>query len=80
MQESDVIKELITLLEKTHSFEQTLNGQTALIGDLGLESIQVIEYLCDVEDRFDLIIDEDKLADVQTFDDLAAVVVGLRSA
>jgi acyl carrier protein len=51
-----------------------LTPRTALVGDLGLESIQVIEYLCEVEDHFDLAIDEDTLADVHTIGDLARVI------
>lgn len=55
-----------------------LHPRTALVGDLGLESIQVIEYLCEVEDHFDLAIDEDTLADVHTIADLARVVERLQ--
>ncbi|MEX2479231.1 MAG: phosphopantetheine-binding protein [Gammaproteobacteria bacterium] len=71
---SAIVEELIRLLEAALGRRQAMSADTALIADLGLESIQVIEYLCEVEDRFDLAIDEDTLADVQTVGDLAAVV------
>lgn len=72
-----IVTALIELLEKTLEQPREIGPDTALIADLGLESIQVIEYLCEVEDRFDLAIDEDKLADVRTVGDLAEVVRAL---
>ena len=47
---------------------------TAFVKDLGLESIQIIEMLCEIEDAFDLVIGESELSDVVTVADLAAVV------
>ena len=69
-----IVSALIELLRDTLEQPRDIAADTALIADLGLESIQVIEYLCEVEDRFDLAIDEDKLADVRTVGDLAEVV------
>ena len=65
---------LMRLLGNTLGDAAVLSPATDLVGDLGLESIQVIEYLCEVEDHFDLAIDEATLADVHTIADLAAVV------
>ena len=74
-----IVDELIGLLRKSSKIERDIDGTTALVTDLGLESIQVIEYLCEVEDRYDLAIDEDRLADVKTIGDLADVVAQLAS-
>ena len=54
-----------------------ISAQTAFVKDLNLESIQVIEFLCEVEDSFDIVIGEDKLSDVSTVVDLASVVVNI---
>lgn len=70
----DVESDLMALLRNKLGIQQALAPTTALIADLGLESIQVIEFLCEVEDHFDLAIDEDSLADVHTIADLARVV------
>ena len=72
--EEAVEDQLIVLLRKTLGADAALSAATHLVADLGLESIQVIEYLCEVEDHFDLAIDEGTLADVQTITDLAAVI------
>jgi acyl carrier protein len=72
--QTSVEDQLLALLGRTLGDTSTLTPATNLVGDLGLESIQVIEYLCEVEDHFDLAIDEATLADVQTIADLAAVI------
>jgi acyl carrier protein len=77
MKQDEIVQQLIGLLEQTLDSPPPMSSQTALLADLRLESIQVIEYLCDVEDHFDLVIDEDRLADVQTISDLAGVVLAL---
>lgn len=79
MQHSAVVGELIALLNKSLDSPRELSVTSALIADAGLESIQVIEYLCEVEDSFDLVIDEVSLADVITVGDLANVVIKLRA-
>lgn len=76
--EQTVEERLMGLLRKTLDADAPLSPDTNLVGDLGLESIQVIEYLCEVEDHFDLAIDEATLADVQTIADLAAVIKKLQ--
>ena len=72
--------ELIGLLRASLSDPPPLEPSTDLIADVGLESVQVIEYLCEVEDRFDLMIDEESIADVRTIADLAAVVARMKGA
>ena len=74
MECGDTAGELMELLCKTFDDPPQINPETNIVADLGLESIQVIEYLCEVEDHFDLAIDEEALADVQTITDLADVV------
>ena len=39
--------------------------------------MQIIEFLCEVEDHFDIVIGEDSLADVVTVSDLAELVYHL---
>lgn len=77
---SDIENELVRLLRANPEVREDVRPGTHLVADLGLESVQVIEYLCEVEDRYDLVIDEDSLADVHTVSDLAAVVERLVSA
>jgi acyl carrier protein len=51
-----------------------LSGETDLIADLDLESVQVMEFVMEVEDHYDIAIDLESLSNVHTVAELAAVV------
>tara|TARA_Y100000814_G_scaffold172465_1_gene126084 strand:+ start:198 stop:440 length:243 start_codon:yes stop_codon:yes gene_type:complete len=73
-----VISELTDMLRKVSDTSTALSESTAIVKDVGLESIQVIEYLCEVEDHYEIIINEEKIGKVQTVGDLATVVIELK--
>ena len=51
-----------------------LTAATDLVDDLALESIQVMDFIADVEDHFDILIEVDRLANIRTLAELARVV------
>ena len=51
-----------------------LNAATDLVDDLALESIQVMDFIADVEDHFDILIEVDRLATIRKLAELALVV------
>jgi len=51
-----------------------LSGDTDLVADLDLESVQVMEFVVEVEDHYDIAIDLESLSNVHTIAELAAVV------
>lgn len=53
---------------------RSLSGDTDLIADLDLESVQVMEFVVEVEDHYDIAIDLESLSNVRTISELAAVV------
>jgi len=52
-----------------------VSGATNLTSDLTLDSFQIMEFLMEVEDEFDIAIDMNSLSDVHTVADLAGVVM-----
>jgi acyl carrier protein len=50
---------------------RTLTEQTDLLADLGLDSVQVMELVLEVEDRFDISVPLNVLPSVRTVRDLA---------
>ncbi len=52
-----------------------IHADTDLTVDLELESVQVMAFVVEVEDRYDIAIDLNTLSGVRTVGDLAAVVV-----
>ena len=74
MELTEITETGIKLAKKVDDKSETLKPDSALVADLGLESVQIIEFLCEVEDHFDIVIGEDSLADVVTVSDLAKLV------
>ena len=48
---------------------------TNMVSDLQLDSFQVMEFMLEVEDHYDVAIDLESLSNIQTILDLAAVVI-----
>ena len=65
---------LCGLLKKVDGVTQDIQADADLLSDLSLESVQVIEFVMEIEDHYDIIIAEQKLADVRTIAQLARVV------
>ena len=74
MNSKEVTDVIIRLVQRVGENSNDVTADTALVKDLGLESIQIIEFLCEVEDHFDIVIAEEDLSEVSTISDLAVVV------
>lgn len=48
---------------------------TNMVTELQLDSFQVMEFMLEVEDHFDIAVDLDSLSNIHTIDDLAGVVI-----
>ena len=72
---SNIDSELMDLLRQ--ALEQPLpdlQSSTDLIDELSLESIQVMDFIAEVEDHYDIIIEVDRLATVRTITDMGVLV------
>jgi len=72
------VAELVRLLERFAGGRQ-VDEATDLVGDLGLDSIQVMDLLQDVEDRFDVSVPLNVLTDIRTVNDFALQLEALIS-
>jgi len=75
---SDIEHQLSTLLGHITELPDSFNADSDLIDDLALESMQVMEFVMEAEDHFDVAIAQDRLADVRTLAQLATVIEKLR--
>ena len=71
---SDISSDLKKILQGFLNDNQTMIDDTTPINSLGLESVVVLEFITDVEDHYDINIDLDSLANIQTIADLAEAV------
>jgi len=52
-----------------------ISGQSLLIADLGLDSLQSFEMVADLEDHFEITVAMEALQNINTLDDVARVIV-----
>ena len=62
------------------STAKPIDTDTNMVTGLQLDSFQVMEFMLEVEDRFDVAIDLESLSDMQTIRDLAGVVIAAEEA
>jgi acyl carrier protein len=56
-----------------------LSDQTSIVRDLGLDSVAVMDFVMKIEDRFDISVPLDKIADIETLGDLVFAVRDLKA-
>lgn len=72
--QADIETEITRILSGFLEEPPALSGATDLVADLDLESVQVMEFVVEVEDHYDIAIDLESLSNVHTIAELAAVV------
>jgi len=76
----DKLAEILTEYLKTNwvespSSKHSITASTNMVTELQLDSFQVMEFMLEVEDHYDIAIDMESLSNIQTITDLAAVVI-----
>ena len=69
---------MYTLLEKSHQPEIELSEITELVADIGMSSLEVMEFIEQIEDEFDISIPLNILPSISTIGQLAASLPGLQ--
>ncbi len=77
---SEKLAEILTEYLKTNwanspSSNRTVTATTNMVTELQLDSFQVMEFMLEVEDHYDVAIDLDSLSNIQSITDLAGVVI-----
>ena len=57
------------------SSKKTITAETNMVTELQLDSFQVMEFMLEVEDHYDIAIDLESLSNIQTIKDLAGIVI-----
>ena len=71
---------IIELLAHRVPADTELAAETRIVGGLGLDSVAVLDFIQDVEDRFDLSIPLERVAEVQTIGELSLAIQTLKRA
>ncbi len=63
----------------TPASKQAITPETNMVSNLQMDSFQVMEFMLEVEDHYDVAIDLESLSNIQTILDLAGVVIAAHS-
>ena len=69
-----IISELIDLLATQVGDQQQIAPETDIISDLAMESVQIMEFMVEVEDHYEIAISLEALAEIRTLQQLAQLV------
>jgi len=76
----EVMAEICTQLDAFRSDDaQVIRGATVISKDLSIDSLAVMDMVMEIEDRFDVSIPMNLVAEIYTVDELADTVLKLRA-
>ena len=74
----DVMREIFTLLAPYHAGGKPITPQTVISTGLTVDSLTIMDVIMELEDRFDVTIPLNTVAEIDTIDQLAETVMRLR--
>ena len=73
-EEKTLVEEIVGLLEPFNKEGISLNKDTNITSDLEIDSVAVMDFVMELEEKLDISIPVNMLSEVQTIGDLANVV------
>ena len=74
----DVMHEICRQLAPYRVEEKPITGQTVIYNDLSIDSLAVMDIIMELEDRFDVFIPINTVAEIHTVDELAGAILRLQ--
>ena len=72
--------EIVELLSRKVAADVTVAPETQIVGGLGLDSVAILDFIMELEERFDISIPLDRVTEVQTIADLSRAIETLTRA
>jgi acyl carrier protein len=72
--EQTVHDEIAAALSQVLNRKVEIDGSTKIVEDLGMDSLAVMNFIMAIEDRYDISIPLDRVAQVETVDDLTRAI------
>lgn len=73
--QTDIIATITDLLAAQLTEPRDVTPDTDLISDLALESVQIMEFIVEVEDHYDIAISLEALGEIRNLDQLARLIL-----
>lgn len=79
-QTNEIREVIFSTLRAALPQDRLLSDSTQIIEDLGLDSVAVMDFVMEIEDRLDISVPLDKIAEIKTLGDLITTVQLLKQA
>ncbi|HAK64183.1 MAG TPA: acyl carrier protein [Alphaproteobacteria bacterium] len=73
----EIAAQIIGALAAIAPASAPLSGNTKIARDLGLDSVAIMDFIMELEERFDILIPLDQIANVETIQDLSVTIEAL---
>lgn len=70
----EIFQELCVLLEPFNTKDVALKRNTDISADLNIDSVSVMDFIMEIEDKYDIDIPLNLLSDIRTLDELTGTV------
>lgn len=77
-QSAEIYRKVVDLIDTTLEKQVSVTGSTRIAADLGLDSVAVMDFVMELEDAFDISISLDRIAEIETVDDLVRAISELK--
>ena len=74
-----IVREICVHLEPYQVGEKPITGETVIAKDLTIDSLAIMDMVMELEDRFDISIPMNVIAEIHTVDQLADTIQELRA-
>ena len=74
-----VTRQVIDALAANPKVAGPITGATVIVDDLGLDSLTLMNFVMAIEDKLDVSVPLDRLANIRTVDDLARCLAELKA-
>ncbi len=69
-----IVSDLCDMLQRYNKEQIELGAETSLSSELNIDSVEVMDLIMEIEDKFDIDIPINLISDVETVSDLARLV------
>jgi acyl carrier protein len=69
-----IVSDLCAMLQRYNKDQIALDARTSLGSELNIDSVEVMDLIMEIEDKFDIDIPINLISDVERIEDLAALV------
>ena len=78
MDRAAIAESIATIIAPFNKQGVTITDASTFAGDLEFDSLTVMDFVCAIEDHFDIIISMNQQADIETYGELVDAVVKLQ--